>query len=168
MLRAGVTPVKCFFLQYLYDHIEIIIYAWIFIIIVCFLFYCSRGPPSGFGALSRCLLDLCFEPALVFSVIHHTVCPMSWSLQLAARLDLVHDHPRFAPSSSLAGATQTFSPEQSAPFTAHIQDFSTILDPHNHFLSSQRPPKDEDFSFVLEEAVVSLRIRQEVAAASSR
>lgn len=88
-----------------------------------------------------------------------------WSLQLAARLDLVHDHPRFAPSSGLAGATQTFSPEQSASFTAHIQDFSTILEPHDHFLSSQRPPKDEDFSFVLEEAVQSLRIQQEVAAA---
>lgn len=89
-------------------------------------------------------------------------------LQLAARLDLVHNHPRFAPSSSLAGAAQTFSPEQPTPFTAHIQDFSTILDPHDHFLS-QRPPEDEDLSFVgrvnvLEEAVESLHIQQEVAA----
>lgn len=102
---------------------------------------------------------------ILFSVIHLTVCPTCWSLQLAARLDLVHDHPRFAPSSGLAGATGTFSPEQSSSFTPNLQDFSTILEPHDHFLSSQRPPKDEDFSFVLEEAVESLHIQQEVAAA---
>lgn len=92
---------------------------------------------------------------------------MCWLLQLAARLDLVHNHPRFAPGSDLAAATQT-SPEQTTPFTPPIQGFSTTLDPHDHFLS-QRPPKDEDFSFagrvdVLEEAVESLHIQQEVAA----
>lgn len=102
---------------------------------------------------------------MILSVIHLTVCPMCWSSQLAARLDLVHDHPRFAPSSGLAGSTQTFFPEQSSSFTPHIQDLSAILDPHDHFLSSQHPPQDDDFPFVLEEAVKSLHIQQEVAAA---
>lgn len=102
---------------------------------------------------------------LIISIINLAVFSTCCSLQLAARLDLVHDHPRFAPSSGLPGAPQTFSPEQSASFTSRLQDFSTILDPHDHFLSSQRPPKDEDFSFVLEEAVESLHIQQEVVAA---
>lgn len=104
---------------------------------------------------------------VIFSVVHLTVCPMCCLLQLAARLDLVHNHPRFSPSSGLAGAAQTFAPEEPTPFAPHIQDFSTILDPHDHFLS-QRPPEDEDLSFVgrvnvLEEAVESLHIQQEVA-----
>lgn len=96
-----------------------------------------------------------------FQESHHsfsppfTVCSTCRSSQLAARLDLVHDHPRFAPSSGLAGATQT-----------HVQDLSTILDPHDHFLLSQRPQKVEEFSLAMEEAVESLHLQQEVAVAS--
>lgn len=97
-----------------------------------------------------------------------TLWPMFWMPQLTARLDLVHNHPRFAPPSSLADNTQVFSPEKAASLAPHVQDLDSILSTSDEFLS-RHSMKDgtADFSFdarvrVLEEAVECLHNPQEV------
>ncbi|TKS92812.1 Multiple PDZ domain protein [Collichthys lucidus] len=60
--------------------------------------------------------------------------------KLTARLDLLDEHPRFAPPSGLADNTQAFSPEKS--FTppglrGHVPDFNAIMSIPDEYLAQQ-------------------------------
>lgn len=68
-------------------------------------------------------------------------------LQLPARLDLLHEHPRFAPPPSLS------DPEKPASFTpptlrGHIADFNAVLSGSDQYLARHVAKEEpEEFSF---------------------